>query len=240
MKIIIEKDHYSLSKVLAWEIVQYINRNPGSLICLAAGETPLATFAELIDLQKRGAVNLADVDYVGLDEWQGVGYETCGSCARTMRDALYSPAGIPESNLLLWDGLKDAHSQRSDIEKWIKSHGGIGLALLGIGMNGHIGFNEQGTDPEALTSVVTLDEITVRVGKKYFSDADVPTVGMTVGIKALSESKCIFLAASGESKASVVRGALWGPATNTLPVSLIMGRPSLCLYIDKPLWDVLG
>jgi len=214
-------------------IAAYINRNPGKLMCFAAGNTPLGTFAELIAMQKRGEVNLSSVYYAQLDEWAGLGPDDTGSCFQVMRDSFYKPAGIPEDRLNVFDGLADdSEAQCRKMEDWINKHGGIGFALLGVGMNGHIGFNEPGAPGTDGCFIVNLDDTTKKVSSKYFGKSLPVQTGITIGWKTLLNSGGILLQASGKEKAPVVKETLKGEATVNFPASLIQNHKNAIVMLD--------
>ena len=251
-------------RLAAFDIADYVRNNPGALLCLAAGKTPLPLFKHLIDMQnyksgqdagarssdetvkkpgarssaetvnKSGAgLNLSDAYYVGLDEWVGVGRETEGSCAQVMFDNFYGPAGVPPERICAWDGLcADTGAEMERVGSWISARGGIGLAMLGIGVNGHVGFNEPHTDPSKKLALVKLDEITKTVSKKYFLKYLPVAYGLTVGLAELYSSRRIMLVATGAGKADILRKVLSGNRDPAVPASLLADHRDIALYAD--------
>lgn len=241
MIITVEKTTEALAKTAAGEIATYINAHPDALLCLAAGDTPLRTMEALIALQDEGKTNLSSVYYIGLDEWRGIGYETPGSCAQVMEDHFYGPAGIPKERIQVWDGkAAEVEAERQRMEQWLAARGGIGLLLLGVGMNGHIGFNEPGSPEDAVTLRTDLDATTLRVGPKYFGGAPCPTEGISIGLAALMRAQKVLLMATGAHKASIMRRALMEPPTPQVPASLLRKREQLDVYMDEALFESLG
>lgn len=237
MKIQVEENAERLAEAAANCIARYIRRHPNALMCFAAGETPLLMLDKLVEMQARGEVDLASVWYVGLDEWQGIGYETKGSCCQVMRDRFYTPAGIPHERMRIWDGkAQDPARECAEIDQFIKRSGGIGLALLGVGMNGHIGFNEPGAPLDQACMVVELDEVTARVGRKYFSGKTCPMYGMTIGMPRLLSSDQLVLMAQGAHKAPIIRKALMEEASPRIPASQLQKNPNLKVFIDQDVW----
>lgn len=232
MKIIVKPDTASLSEEAALRAAEFIRKNPGALICLAAGDTPLEAYRHMIRLQSDGKVNLSSVWYVGLDEWVGLGRETHGSCRQVMFDEFYEPAGIPPERIAAWDGRKNADAEIERINLWIQQKGGIAFTILGIGMNGHVGFNEPGVGlPEGCIRVA-LDETTRRVSAKYF-DAPLPVkYGVGVGAGELKKASEILLMASGTHKASIVAKLVKNPPDAAVPASLFIDHKNISLLLD--------
>ena len=218
----------------ARDIAVYINENPDSLLCFAAGNTPLPLFKRLLELQRGGEVNLGGVYYVGLDEWLGVGRETTGSCAQVMYDNYYAPAGVPDERVCVWNGLcADTSAEIARIGAWINGRGGIALALLGVGMNGHVGFNEPNVAPAEGGVLVRLAEATLSASTKYFVKALPATHGLTVGLAELKKARKLLLAVTGAAKAGIVKKFAYGGANPAVPASLLMDHPDVTLYADE-------
>lgn len=233
MKIMIKRDEQALSRAVAEAIAGFINDHPGALLCFAAGETPLSAFKELIHLQKEKAVDLSSVYYVGLDEWVGLGAQTRGSCVQVMFDGYYTPAGIPDSHIRVFDGLNgDIESEKARIQRWIDEHNGIDFTLLGIGMNGHIGFNEPFSGLQEKCIYIELDDTTKSVSKKYF-DTPLPVeYGIGVGAGELKKASEIILMASGARKVEIVKKTTLKPDP-AVPSSLMNDHNNISLYVDE-------
>lgn len=234
MNIIIADDYNGMSLKAAGVVAEFINKNPGALLCFAAGNTPAGMFEELIKMHKSKEVDLSSVYYAELDEWVGLGYSDRGSCCQVMFDNYYTPAGIPKEKIHIFDGLdKDTKTQCRLMEDWIAAHGGIGLTVLGIGMNGHIGFNEPYVPDTKGCFVVPLDNVTKSVSIKYF-DRPLPVeYGITIGWSTLKDAKNVILIADGEKKAQIVEASLRGPMDPSVPASLMQDHPALTVIIDK-------
>lgn len=232
MNLIVKKNYIEMSTTAARTVADFIINNPGSLLCFCAGDTPYGMFEQLIEMQKKGLLDLNSVYYVGLDEWVGVGEETTGSCVQVMNDHFYLPANIKPERKLIFNGLNNPQDECKKIADYIKRHGGIGLTVLGIGMNGHIGFNEPGTDISELCGVVALDDVTKSVLPKYFGRQLPLTQGVTVSTKALSEAKQIILIASGEKKAAIIKKII-GSKNRDIPASLLAHLEKTCLIVDR-------
>ncbi len=234
MNIIIAEDYKEMSHMAASAVAAYINQNPGALLCLAAGTTPMGTFEALIEIQKAGKVDLTSVFYAGLDEWVGLGYQDKGSCCQVMFDAYYTPAGIHPERVHIFDGIdNDTETQCRLMEDWINTHGGIGLTVLGIGMNGHIGFNEPYAPDINSCFTIPLDDTTKLVSIKYFDRQQSVEYGITIGWRMLKDAKNVLLLADGEKKAQIVQLSLCGQMDPSVPASLMYDHPALTVIADK-------
>ncbi len=226
-------DAGTLASLVSVAAADWIRAHPGGLVCLAAGDTPLPVYARLVALQEAGRVDLRSVFYVGLDEWVGLGYADRGSCLQVMADAFYGPAGIPVERRRVFDGLADPHAECAAVDRWIADHGGIGFTLLGIGLNGHIGFNEPGTPDQDGCVVVDLDGTTKAVSVKYFGAARPVRQGVSVSARTLSKADTVLLMASGAKKAPIVARLRKGAAPAEVPAARLIGHPGLHLFLDR-------
>jgi len=232
METVITADYDELSRLSAKKVAEYIK--PDTLICFAAGDTPLGMFKELVAMQSRKEIDLSAAWYAGLDEWVGLGPQDEGSCIKVMTEAFYGPARIPKERIRVFDGLDpDMDRQCREMECWISSRGGIGFTLLGIGMNGHIGFNEPGTPETPGCFTVALDDTTKSVSQKYFGKVLPVTTGITIGWQSLYEARTVVLMASGAGKAPIVRESLKGPSSVDVPASLFQKHDDVTFMLDK-------
>ena len=232
-QIIVKNDYNSISVKTALIIADHINNNPDSLLCLAAGSTPLGVYVELVKMQSEGSVNLSNVYYAGLDEWVGLGKSDRGSCYQVMFDHFYNPAGIPHSRIHMFNGLGGMIDECDKMNKWLAARGNIALTLLGVGMNGHVGFNEPNAQEADGAILTSLDEVTKTVSKKYFGK-DLPvTMGFTLSLSVLQKAGKILVLASGSSKAQIIKKAFFDAKTPDIPASLLQDTPGLILLLDK-------
>lgn len=191
----------------------------------------------LLEMQSEGMVDLSSEYYVGLDEWQGIDYKTKGSCSQVMRDHFYTPARIPEDRMRLWDGkTTNPEKECAEVDEWIVQHGGIGLVLLGIGMNGHIGFIEPGAPLDRNCMSVRLDGVTAEVGRKYFDGAACPEYGLTIGLPRLLQANKVILIASGRHKSSIVKRSIIDSPSPSVPASLLQQHEDLSICLDEDVW----
>jgi glucosamine-6-phosphate deaminase len=229
----IYENHEKMSISAANYISEYINSNPDSLLCFAAGDTPQETFARLIEMQKNGKVDLSKAYYVGLDEWWGLGYETKGSCIQVMMDNFYVPAMIPKDRIRIFNGLADSiDEEKRRIADYISEHGGIDLLLLGVGLNGHIGFIEPNQIKPGICIDVPLADTSKAVSVKYFDKELDLQKGITIGIDTVMKAKTVMVLLSGENKAEIAKKTLMEPPTEDVPSSLLRNHKSVTFFLD--------
>ena len=168
-----------------------------------------------------------------MDEWVGLGANDKGSCRQVMDDFFYTPAKIPRERIHVFNGLADPIAECGAMNKWLIKHGSrLGLALLGVGMNGHVGFNEPNA-PESYGAVfVPLDYVTKSVSVKYFGRYRPITHGVTLSLPTLSTARELLVIASGTKKASVIKDAFSGAKTPSNPASMLQDHPRLVLMLD--------
>lgn len=230
-----------MAEETARSVASLIRQNPGRLLCFAAGDTPMGMLRELVRLQEKGDCDLRSMYYAGLDEWVGLGYDHKGSCAQVMKDTFYVPAGIPPEHMCIFDGLtQDTGAECRRMEEWIKARGGLFLTVLGVGMNGHIGFNEPFAPDRRGCFTIALDETTRGVSIKYFGKSLPVTTGITIGWRALLEAERIFVMASGKNKASIIAKAFAGQPSSAVPASLLRDHESLIVALDREAAEGLG
>lgn len=235
MKVKINKNYDEMSQAVANQIIDYINKKPESLLCLAGGDTPLKTYEYLVKAAESNKVDFSKAKFVSLDEWVGLGSSTKGSCVETLYTHLYDKLPINiEKQVCFFDGLTDdLEKECNRVDKFIADSNGIDVCLLGIGMNGHLGFNEPNVDPELQCAVIPLDPVTKTVGAKYFDEEVNVTAGITVGLKHLLESKDLILIANAEKKAEIVKKTIEGEITIEVPSSMARKNENSSIYIDE-------
>jgi len=201
------------------------------LLCPASGDTPAGLFKAMANTYRPS--QYAGWSFVGLDEWVGLNGADEGSCRYSINRDLFRPLGISENNICFFDGRsKDLPGECLRAEQFIRGKNGIDVAILGVGMNGHVAMNEPGSAIDSRTRVVTLHPVTKKVGQKYFNQPQVLDEGITLGIGTLLESRHIILMVSGKHKAVIVQKMLEQPVTNELPASLLLQHPSVTLFLD--------
>ena len=235
MKIIRTANYEELSKQAAKMMITRIKSNPNIILGLATGSTPIGTYQLLIDDHLKNGTSYENITTVNLDEYAGLNPADPNSYHFFMQDKLFKHINIPASHTHLPEGTaENLLEECRQYEELIKKKGGIDLQLLGIGGNGHIGFNEPGTSFDSRTHVVILDEQTRQANARFFrSIEEVPTHALTMGIATIMESKEVLLLASGKSKAEAVKQLIHGDITEELPASILKNHKSFTLIADE-------
>ncbi len=229
--IVICKDHAAASLYAADLVEKAFQNKPELTVTFAAGDTPFACYQELIRRQESGGVTLSKARYIGLDEWVGLGPETDGSCIACMGQGYYGPAGIPEERITAFRGkAADLDAEVARMRNALREQP-LELAVLGIGVNGHVGFNEPDTATTGDFSLVPLSETTKTVGKKYFAGKDTPTQGATITLQALKKASQVVIIATGANKQEAVKAILDGRAD--LPVCAFLDHPQVVFVFDE-------
>ena len=198
-----------------------LRQKPTALFCFAAGSTSLGTFKALIDMQKRGETDFSQARFTALDEWLDLADES-ENCAAFMRRNLYGPLGIRDAQIKFFD-IHNPNKQAmlDDMNAHLQANGPIDYMLLGIGMNGHVGFNEPGIPWTEHALIADLDNVTASVGQKYFSRQMSLTRGVTLGMRHILETKTVVLQASGAHKQEIVQKLLDCTPSPDLPASAV-------------------
>jgi glucosamine-6-phosphate isomerase len=185
--------------------------------------------------------DISQSTFIGLDEWVGVPPENEGSCHYFFKSLLLKPLNFSPEQIHLFNALStDTAGECRKMDNLILQKGGIDLMIVGVGMNGHIGFNEPGTSFDKYSHVIDLDESTLNVGQKYFKEQVALRQGITLGLKHLQQSKRVFLIANGAKKAAVIRETLEGEISERFPASIIRTHPQGVVMIDETAASMLS
>ena len=192
-------------------------------------------YRQLIEWYRKGDLDFSQITTVNLDEYKGLSGENEQSYRYFMNNNLFDHVNIDKSRTFVPNGLeKDSRKACSDYNQIIHTVGGIDMQLLGIGGNGHIGFNEPGEAFETETHCVDLTESTIQANSRFFNNLDeVPKQAYTMGIKNIMSAKKILLIASGESKAEALYRSLYGPVTPNVPASILQLHPDVTVVADE-------
>ncbi|WP_239253550.1 glucosamine-6-phosphate deaminase [Listeria ilorinensis] len=228
------KDEMQVAKAVAARIAEHLERKPDSLICIAGGDTPKRTMQEMIRMHQAGEVDFSKAYFVGLDEWVGLGRETHGSCVQTLYDGLFEPLELRAEQICFFDGkATDLKAECARINTFIAERGGIDFILLGVGMNGHIGFNEPGIEPDQDAHIVPLDSVTKEVMSKYF-ETDLPlTQGISLGMRQILAAQEIIVIATGAKKADIMHQVAVEAPTAEIPATLLKPAQAATFYLDE-------
>lgn len=229
MKIIYAKDYFDLSRKAANIISAQVILKPNSVLGLATGSTPIGAYKQLIEWYDKGDVDFSLTKSINLDEYVGISNENEQSYRYFMEKNLFSHINIKKENTYVPNGkAEDLQEECKAYDNLIQSIGGIDLQLLGIGHNGHIGFNEPNQAFEKTTHIVELGESTITANARFFdSIEDVPKRAITMGIKSIMQAKKIVLVANGADKEEIINKALYGPVTPVIPASILQLHPDL-------------
>jgi galactosamine-6-phosphate isomerase len=234
MQLKIYKDHQGLSDAAANEVIELVKAKPDAVLCMASGETPRLTCKLLVEKAVKEKVDLSRITFIGLDEWVGIPPENDGSCHYFFYTEIFKPLQFALSQIYLFDALSgnlDEECKKAD--KLIAEKGGIDLMIVGLGMNGHIGFNEPGVSFDNYAHVINLDETTITVGQKYFKTPVTLQKGITLGLKYLQQSRKVLLLANGTKKAGVIKQTVEGEITNEFPGSIMQTHANGFVMIDE-------
>lgn len=235
MKIYKAKDYNDMSRKAANLISAQIIMKPDCVLGLATGSSPIGTYKQLIEWYNKGDLDFAQVTSVNLDEYRGLPRDNDQSYYYFMQENLFKHVNIAPAHTFVPDGtIEDAEEACHSYNEIIRSVGGIDLQLLGLGRNGHIGFNEPDEAFAKETHCVNLTQSTIDANARFFASRDdVPTQAYTMGIKTIMSAKKILVVASGEDKADAVQKAFFGPITPHVPGSVLQLHPDVTLVADE-------
>ncbi|WP_432774876.1 glucosamine-6-phosphate deaminase [Brevibacillus gelatini] len=235
MKLVIVKDYQEMSRKAAELLAQEVKNNPQTVLGLATGGTPVGMYRELVKLHQVEGIDFSQASSFNLDEYVGLSPEHPQSYRAYMQENLFCHINLPKDKAHIPAGdAPDLEKECARYEEAIREAGGIDIQVLGIGNNGHIGFNEPGSSAESTTRVVQLTQSTIEANARYFASIEeVPVQAVSMGIKTILGAKKIVLLASGEAKAEAVRLMLEGEPTADVPASLLQLHPDVTVIVDE-------
>ena len=233
--LVIAKDPVEACKLAADQFETVIKTKPACVIGLATGSTPLPLYRELIAREQAGKISFERVRSANLDEYKGLAPDHPQSYRRFMQENLFDHISIKPENTIVPDGLAgDVRAMCEAYERKIESWGGIDVQLLGIGHDGHIGFNEPDTCFPVMTHEVTLTAMTRDANKRFFASIDdVPTAAFTMGIGTIMAARKIVMVITGAGKADILNASFYGPVTPKVPASILQFHPDLTVICDQ-------
>jgi glucosamine-6-phosphate isomerase len=240
MKIVIADSYNELSARAADDIVEKMAQTARPLICPASGDSPAGLYSQLVQRVQSGRVEIGDWSFVGLDEWGGMNGTDEGSCRYHLNAQLFFPLNVPEERISFFDGRKDPQQECEKAERFISEQGGIAVAVVGLGMNGHVGMNEPGTPAWQESHEAEIAASTGAVGQKYFTKAQQLTKGVTLGLATIMKAEHVLLIVNGSHKATIVHQALEGDISAEIPASLLRNHPDFTVYLDQPAASLLS
>lgn len=235
------KDYQDMSRKAAQVIAAQITMKPDCVLGLATGSSPVGLYQHLVEQYNNKELDFSKVTSVNLDEYKGLAPDHEQSYRRFMDSNLFDHVNIDKSRTFVPNGLEEDSSKAcSDYNQTIQKAGGVDLQLLGIGNNGHIGFNEPAEAFECETHCVELTPSTIEANKRFFaSEADVPRYAYTMGIRNIMQAKKILLIASGRAKAQALKEALYGPVTPHVPASILQLHADVVVVADEEALELI-
>ena len=235
MRVYSTKNYEEMSKKAAHIIASQVILNPECVLGLATGSTPVGTYKNLIEWYNDGDLDFSQITSCNLDEYRGLSGDNDQSYRYFMNHNLFDHVNIRKECTFVPDGLEaDSKKACETYDKLIADLGGVDLQLLGLGHNGHIGFNEPADAFTKGTNCVDLTESTIQANKRFFeNEADVPRQAYTMGIGTIMSAKKILVVVSGEDKAEILNKVINGPITPQVPASILQLHPDVTIVADE-------
>ena len=235
MKFYEEKDYDALSRRAANIIAAQMTLKPDCVLGLATGSSPIGTYKCLIEKYENGDIDFSQVKTANLDEYKGLTRDNDQSYYYFMHENLFDHVNIPVENTHLPNGMEpDSEKECRRYTELIQSLGGVDLQLLGIGHNGHIGFNEPGESFDKQVHCVNLTKSTIEANKRFFASAeDVPKQAYTMGIGTIMRCRKILVVVNGKDKAEILKQVIQGPVTPEVPGSILQFHPDCTIIADE-------
>lgn len=233
MKICVADTYETISKQAADDTAGIMKVAANPLICVASGDSPVGLYKELVHKNATENLNALNWSFVGLDEWLGMNKTDEGSCQYYVDQQLFQPLKVSEERICFFDGrATDPQNECNKTEAFIQQHGGIDVAIIGLGLNGHIGMNEPHTPASTRTHIADIDPLTAQTGQKYFKEQRTLSQGITLGLATIFDAKNIFLIVIGSRKAAIVKQVLEGEISEAIPASLLRNHAGFTIYLD--------
>lgn len=233
MQLIVCKDYEAMSLKAAELAVEGIPAGRG-LISFPGGDTPLGMIGEFVKMVNQGKADISQTRYVSLDEWVGLGVEDSGSCAWFNHTHLLSKLQKSFLETHIINGkAADIDAERRGLDSFIEQYGPLDVSVLGIGMNGHLGFNEEDAGFDLNAHIIPLSATTKKVMHKYFTPEYQPEQGITQGPKQIMAARRVILIANGAHKAEILSKSFRGPVSQAVPASILQKHPNCFVVADK-------
>jgi len=236
--ILVQRDYDDLSRVGADVVASIVAARPDAAVLVATGETPMGLYAELALRQSTGTFDGSQLRVFQLDEYAGIADHDRRSLYGWTLRAFVDPLRIPHERVVRLPSRGDIPGGCAAYDRSIADAGGIDLAILGIGVNGHVGFNEPPSERWTTTREVELAPETIRANRRYWGQEEqIVGRGVTVGMATLVTARRVLLVASGSGKRDIVRRAMLGPVSADVPASLLREADDVTLLVDRLAWD---
>lgn len=233
MKLVVMDNGYDISVAVAKEFIKQINEKPDSILSFATGNSPIETYKRLIEAYKSGEVSFKNITTFNLDEYCGLDHDNIDGYYYFMKKQLFGETDVDFSKVNFLNGTAEDYESecKSYSDKIAKN--GIDIQLLGVGTNGHIGFNEPADDFTDGAFCVKLTQSTIDSNKVLFNGRQMPTHALTMGVGDIMKAKKIILIATGASKAKAIKAMFEGPVTPMCPASILQTHPDVTIFADK-------
>lgn len=234
MEVIKLSSAYEISKAVSSIMIEQIKKKPDSVLGFATGASPVETYKRIIEAYENGEVSLKDITTFNLDEYCGLSHDNVNSYYYFMKDNLFGKTDVDFSKVNFLSGLSgDIEEECKAYQTAIEKAGGIDIQILGVGTNGHIGFNEPSDSFSDGPFKVKLAQSTIDANSKYFENDDMPRYALTMGIGDIMRAKKIVLIATGEAKAKAVYAMVKGEVSPQCPASVLQNHPDATIFIDE-------
>ena len=234
MKIFVSENYEAMSGRAARHLVEYVKEIEHPLICMASGDSPAGLYKAMIEMVQQKQLDLSGWYFVGLDEWAGMNGNDEGSCRFHLNNQFFHPLKINEERICFFDGrVEDMQQECNRVEEFINQKNGIDVAIVGLGMNGHIGMNEPGVSMSLRSHIAEIDPLTQQVGQKYFKTKQKLSHGLTLGMATILEASEIMLIVNGAPKANILQQVVEGEISEQLPASYLRNHMGLSIYADQ-------
>lgn len=234
MKVKIYENYNEVSEKVNKITSDIINNSENALISFPGGDTPKCFIEKFVDDVNSQKIDISKTKFVSLDEWVGLSDKDKGSCAHFLNTVLFNNLKYSFAEKFLLDGSNaDINDELKKHQAFLDKNGPLTLSVLGVGMNGHLGFNESGVDMSLNSHMISLDDTTKNVMVKYFGENFKPTHGITQGLHQIMQAKTVIVMANGQHKADIIYKSVNGEITNKVPLSVLQDHPNCYLIIDK-------
>ncbi len=242
MNIYKTKNYEEMSRRAAAILSAQVILKPNCVLGLATGSSPVGLYECLVKQYQNGELDFSKVTSVNLDEYKGLAPDHPQSYRKFMDSHLFDHINIDKTHTFVPNGLEeDSDKACRDYDRFIEQTGGVDLQLLGLGNNGHIGFNEPGETFQCGTHCIELTQSTIEANKRFFaSEAEVPRYAHTMGIRGIMCAKKILLIVSGKAKAEALKAALYGPVTPKVPASVLQLHPDVAVVADEEAMQLIS
>jgi glucosamine-6-phosphate deaminase len=234
-------DYEAMSVAVAYVVAGKLEEEPSSVLMLPTGITPLGMYGRLVEMHRSEGLSFANATFFNLDEYLGLAPDHRASYHVYMQEHLYGLINADPARVFVPDGATpDPEAECERYEAAIREAGGIDVCVLGIGRNGHIGFNEPGAPFDSRTRVVELSESTRKINASDFEADRAPERAITVGMATIFDSKSVLLLASGTNKAGAVAATVEDDVSESMPASMLRNHPNAVLFLDEAAASDLG